>query len=715
MAESDLGDINLDGKDYRIVLASYRINDIVDFAPRATTPGGSILMSQLGLYQPLYQTDWRHGFGHYWYDDASGYMRTDGNIDTRQGGLAMLFTNWQQVTQSGANNLAGTQGGFLTWNGNLFAWGDNGVWVYTGSVYNSGFTQIETGTVQMAMATGPFLYWCRSGARIQKYNGAINNNTGNTLTISHASPAVCSCTAHGLTADDPVRFFTTGSLPAPLTPNTVYYVISAGLTANAFEVSATRGGAAINTTTGGSGTQTFVAATKAGSSGSATPADFQWGIMSGGYFFLGDANSSRIHYDNDDNGLTGLEGGATDAALIYLGAGGYPTLGGANYFGHLYVFRVDGIYLLDTTALVASKVLDFADQASSTNFRSWAVHEGFLVFPIRDRLFQWNGIRLADITPPQVTDIYPYVMYGRYDNFVVLGQFLYCTARDSALPYNEDLLCFDGVGWTKLARLVSSGTTAYVSAMGYDVVNNRLWVQIADPSGTPQCYAFQFNSLSEFPYPNFPTSGTHSLISSRLDLGFRRVTKSTPRLDIRAINCSSGVYLKVYYALDGGAWTAWGNNDGVTNVLKSSGNITLKDPLGDGTGHSSIEYKYLMLRFDFVTNDATNTPVMEEFTVTFIMRPDVAFGYAMQILAGQNQNFGGFIEPKSGAQIEADLKTSRNSKPTVTFIDLLGASHQVYISSLQGTTVERHLRQRAEDTGQPDIEEAISINLVELL
>lgn len=75
-----------------------------------------------------------------------------------------------------------------------------------------------------------------------------------TFTVTIASPAVFSATAHGLVAGDKVHFKTTGALPTGLSTNTDYYVISAGLTANAFEVSATRGGAAVNT----SGTQSGV-------------------------------------------------------------------------------------------------------------------------------------------------------------------------------------------------------------------------------------------------------------------------------------------------------------------------------------------------------------------------------------------------------------------------------------------------------------------------
>jgi len=51
-------------------------------------------------------------------------------------------------------------------------------------------------------------------------------------------------------------FTTTGALPTGITAGTTYYVIAAGLTANAFEVSATRGGSAVNTSGSQSGTHT---------------------------------------------------------------------------------------------------------------------------------------------------------------------------------------------------------------------------------------------------------------------------------------------------------------------------------------------------------------------------------------------------------------------------------------------------------------------------
>lgn len=83
----------------------------------------------------------------------------------------------------------------------------------------------------------------------------------NTVTISIATPGVVSWTGHGLTAGTPVKFSTTGVLPTGLTAGVTYFVIAAGLTADSFQVSATAGGAAVNTTGTQSGTQTATTVT----------------------------------------------------------------------------------------------------------------------------------------------------------------------------------------------------------------------------------------------------------------------------------------------------------------------------------------------------------------------------------------------------------------------------------------------------------------------
>jgi len=78
-----------------------------------------------------------------------------------------------------------------------------------------------------------------------------------TFTVTLASPAVFSATAHGLQIGDKIRLTTTGALPTGLATATDYFVISAGFGANSFEVSASRGGAAVNTSVSQSGTHTM--------------------------------------------------------------------------------------------------------------------------------------------------------------------------------------------------------------------------------------------------------------------------------------------------------------------------------------------------------------------------------------------------------------------------------------------------------------------------
>src|SRR3954471_15717402 len=86
--------------------------------------------------------------------------------------------------------------------------------------------------------------------------GIITPSVG-TFTVTIASPGVFTLNSHALVAGDAVYLTTTGALPTGLSANTIYYVISAGLTANAFELSASRGGAAINTSGSQSGTHTL--------------------------------------------------------------------------------------------------------------------------------------------------------------------------------------------------------------------------------------------------------------------------------------------------------------------------------------------------------------------------------------------------------------------------------------------------------------------------
>lgn len=80
--------------------------------------------------------------------------------------------------------------------------------------------------------------------------------TGDTFTVTIASPGVFTVTTYNYAVNDIVYFTTTGVLPTGLTASTPYYVVS--ISGNTFQVSATQGGTAINTSGSQSGTHSIV-------------------------------------------------------------------------------------------------------------------------------------------------------------------------------------------------------------------------------------------------------------------------------------------------------------------------------------------------------------------------------------------------------------------------------------------------------------------------
>jgi len=75
-----------------------------------------------------------------------------------------------------------------------------------------------------------------------------------TATFTGSSPVIAATNAFA--AGQQVSFSTTGALPTGITANTVYFVLSTGLSTSQFEVSLTPGGAAVTPSTAGTGTQT---------------------------------------------------------------------------------------------------------------------------------------------------------------------------------------------------------------------------------------------------------------------------------------------------------------------------------------------------------------------------------------------------------------------------------------------------------------------------
>lgn len=113
-----------------------------------------------------------------------------------------------------------------------------------------------TGALPTGLSVGTNYYVIAAGLTADVFEVATTFMRSAIVTITIASPAVITWNNHGFNANDQITFSTTGALPTGLTAGTTYYVISAGLTANTFEVSTSQGGSAVNTSGSQSGNQT---------------------------------------------------------------------------------------------------------------------------------------------------------------------------------------------------------------------------------------------------------------------------------------------------------------------------------------------------------------------------------------------------------------------------------------------------------------------------
>ena len=113
---------------------------------------------------------------------------------------------------------------------------------------------LDTLSTDQSFAYFPNLYtWALTGESQFSIGPALTA----TFTVTIGASATFTSAAHGLNIGDTITLTTTGALPTGLATGTTYYVIAAGFTTSAFEVSTVRDGTAVTTSGTQSGTHTF--------------------------------------------------------------------------------------------------------------------------------------------------------------------------------------------------------------------------------------------------------------------------------------------------------------------------------------------------------------------------------------------------------------------------------------------------------------------------
>ena len=192
-----------------------------------------------------------------------------------------------------------------------------------------------------------------------------------TFTVTIASPGVFTSTSHGFSANDPICFTTTGTIPTGILITGVYFVSATGLTANTFRISATPGGASINLTGAQSGVHTVYSAKIAAPIGLAS--DEQIDTTTHTVYVPGLETTTliRISKLNIRAPLTVTDGYTTSATELTTGTN--IITGTAGIINNSRLFTVNhgtasgikSVWIVTTTRIYRCTVSDITDGSTS--------------------------------------------------------------------------------------------------------------------------------------------------------------------------------------------------------------------------------------------------------------------------------------------------------------------------------------------------------------
>ena len=419
----------------------------------------------------------------------------------------------------------------------------------------------------------------------------LKDNRNGTVTMTIATPAVFSKTGHGFISGDAIRFTTTGALPTGLAINTTYYVISTGLTADAFQVAASINGAAINTSGTQSGTHTVFSIAMGNIMGSADDT-FTSNTQHDVYVLNAlDASSVKIHRLNIRAALTvdstGVSGDAwsyqTDRTVV---TGTILQLNNGKIFtvSHSSASGVKSIWFNTTTRIYRCPLSSVTSGSSS-----WLSDFMLEIPPATTATYAiTNAFNQVDYIPESDRIIIP-TAAGRFG--------LYITKYD---PTNTN--AFDTITGINLLRLNTSATPDSVSDTFFQTsATNSIWIE--------DSILFTINLTS--------VNGTHMLsavplgVEAEYDIGSQEVI--TPALSTsnasklyRAYVANEqyrGSYglgmpcngLKIYFRTSG--------------ISDNTGTWTLLDSSGDLTAYPASSSIQFLIKFKIIDTLCTSTIV----------------------------------------------------------------------------------------------------------
>ncbi len=178
---------------------------------------------------------------------------------------------------------------------------------------------------------------------------------------------------------------------------------------------------------------------------------------------------------------------------------------------------------------------------------------------------------------------------------------------------------------------------------------------------------------------NYRYGAAGTLTTSDIDLVLKGQDKAYLQLEVFTQQTAAGITITPYYSIDGGTFTAM-------TAIDTPGWVTLYFPAGS-TG------KRIALRFDFVTNDSTITPVLKAYQLKQFVRIPMRQRWIMQLLLADGN------DPADRRTVKVkkdDLRTARNSVFPVVLTDVENVSWWGVVEKLDFKMVAKEKDMRPE-------------------
>lgn len=179
------------------------------------------------------------------YIEVGGYFYdiTPLRSTTAAGDIKFLAVDGSSTIVVSDDSFGSSAGDYVTFSGAVSLGGN-----ITAAVLNQNYK------IATVVSSGSYTITAKNPTTGAAVTASASDVTSSTFTATAAIPAVLTFATYTPTNNDRLYLYSTGTLPAGLTANTVYYVVNAaGATC---ELSLTQGGGSVNTTTTGTGTHT---------------------------------------------------------------------------------------------------------------------------------------------------------------------------------------------------------------------------------------------------------------------------------------------------------------------------------------------------------------------------------------------------------------------------------------------------------------------------